>query len=98
VAGGQSLIVGGLGVELGTQPGLALSAAQAPFGALGAAGGPGQREHALRGRCASACASRSRCRSWPSWVSWYMAVISFPAVAGLSLCSTVAAGQGGHHT
>jgi hypothetical protein len=37
-------------VELGAQPPcLALSAAQAPFCAFGAAGGPGQREHALGG-------------------------------------------------
>jgi hypothetical protein len=37
-----------LGLELGAQPpGLAGSAAQAPFGALGAAGGPAQREQAL---------------------------------------------------
>jgi hypothetical protein len=39
-----------LGLELGTQPlGLAGGAAHPPFGALGAAGGPGQREQALGG-------------------------------------------------
>ena len=42
--------MGGLGLELGAQPpGLAGGAAQPPFGALGAAGGPGQRERKLRG-------------------------------------------------
>jgi hypothetical protein len=47
VAGGRSLIVGGLGVELGAQPpGLAVGAPQPPFGA---AGGPGQRERPLCG-------------------------------------------------
>ena len=50
MAGGQSVIVGGLGLELGTQPpGPARGAVQSPFGALGTAGGPGQRERALRG-------------------------------------------------
>src|SRR5215468_6175536 len=50
VAGDRSLVGGGLGVELGAQPAdLAGGAAQPPFGALGAAGGPGQRERALRG-------------------------------------------------
>ena len=50
MAGGWSLVAGGLGLELGAQPpGLAGGAAQPPFGALGAAGGPGQREHALGG-------------------------------------------------
>jgi hypothetical protein len=39
-----------LGLELRAQsPSLAGGAAQAPFGALGAAGGPGQRERALGG-------------------------------------------------
>src|SRR5580698_7752546 len=43
-------MAGGLGVELGAQPlGLAGGAAHPPFGALGAAGGPGQREQALGG-------------------------------------------------
>ena len=48
--GGQSLVDGGLGLELGAQPpGVAGGAAHPPLGALGAAGGPGQREHALGG-------------------------------------------------
>jgi hypothetical protein len=39
-----------LGLELGAQPpGLAGGAAHPPLGALGAAGGPGQREQALGG-------------------------------------------------
>src|SRR6266567_7563236 len=50
VSQGLSLIVGGVCLELVAQPpGLAGGAAQAPFGALGAAGGPGQRERALGG-------------------------------------------------
>jgi tetratricopeptide (TPR) repeat protein/transcriptional regulator with XRE-family HTH domain len=48
--GRRSLIVGGLDPELGAQPpGLAGGAAQAPFGALGAAGGPRQRVETLGG-------------------------------------------------
>ena len=40
----------GLGLELGAQPvGLADGAANAPLGALGTAGGPAEREQALRG-------------------------------------------------
>src|SRR5689334_2578557 len=43
-------MVGVLGLELGTQPpGLTGGAAQPPFGALGPAGGPGQRQQALGG-------------------------------------------------
>jgi hypothetical protein len=41
---------GGLSLELGAQPpGLASGAPQPPFGALGVAGEPGQREQALGG-------------------------------------------------
>jgi hypothetical protein len=48
--GQRSPIDGGLGLELGAQPpDLAGGAAQPPFGTLGAVGGPGQRERALRG-------------------------------------------------
>jgi hypothetical protein len=50
VAGGRSLVVGGLGLELGGQSaGVAGGAAHAPFGALGAAGGTGHCEQALGG-------------------------------------------------
>jgi hypothetical protein len=50
VTGHWSLVTGGLGLELGAQPpGVAGGAAGTPFGALGAAGGPGQGEHALGG-------------------------------------------------
>jgi len=50
VAGGRSLIVGGLGGELGGQPpGVAGGAAHALFGGLGAAGGSGERGQALGG-------------------------------------------------
>jgi hypothetical protein len=49
VADGQSLVVGGLRLDLGVQsPDLAGSVAQPPFGALGAAKDPDQRERTLR--------------------------------------------------
>jgi hypothetical protein len=50
VAGGWSLVVGVLGLDLGAQPPcLAGGAPHPPFGALGAAGSPGQRERAPGG-------------------------------------------------
>jgi hypothetical protein len=70
VADGRSLVVGGLGLELGAQP--PGGAAQAPFGAFGAAGGPGEREQALGGALGLGVGEQLVLPA-ASWVSWSMA-------------------------
>ena len=88
VAGGWSLIGGGLGVKLGAQPrGLAGGAAHPPSPSARRVARPA-RAARCAGCCGSAAASRWRCRSAASWGELVHGGPSpFPAAGGLSLCS-----------
>jgi hypothetical protein len=88
-----------LGPELRAQPPcFAGGAAHAALGALGAARGPAEREEALR-RPLLLCVGQPLAVHVIGELSELMhGDHLFPVIDGLVLCSTVASGEGGHHT
>jgi hypothetical protein len=98
-AKGLLLCVRGLGVELGAQPpGLALSAAGAPLGALGTAGGPSQRGQALgRALLLGVRETLAVCVVGELGELMHDGHL-LPVRDRLVLSPTVASGPGGHHT
>ena len=86
-------------MELGAQPpGLAGGTAQPPLSALGAAGGPRQRERSLRGTLLLGGGELLAVPVGGELGAGTWRVISFAGGGGLPCAPLSPAGAGGHHT